>query len=91
MHIQIRLTTKNLVVTWLDSETPGDSNETISTQYSFENLEFKNPVLVDLRTGIVYEIHDSLFKYEDGNSVFTDVPVYDSPVLIAEKDLIDIK
>jgi polysaccharide biosynthesis protein PslG len=46
---------------------------------------FKNPVYVDLITGKAYNIPKKQWKKSGKQFTFTDIPVPDYPVLIAEK------
>ena len=48
---------------------------------------FTEPVYVDLLTGKVYEIPRECWVNENGTVTFKRLPIYDSPVLIAEKKL----
>jgi hypothetical protein len=47
-----------------------------------------DPVWVDLRTGEVYEIPEKNWSRKGLVYTFKDIPVYDSPVLIADKSLV---
>ncbi len=64
-----------------------DSNTTLPYTTSFEH-RFENPVYVDLRTGIIYDIPDSVYSYENGMTEFRDIPLYDSPIIIADGDFL---
>lgn len=44
----------------------------------------KQPVLVDVRTGLVYKVSADQWKQSADGTEFRGIPVYDSPVLIAE-------
>jgi hypothetical protein len=46
---------------------------------------------VDLRNGEVYEIPEKNWSRKGSAYTFKDIPVYDSPVLIADKSLILIQ
>lgn len=69
-----------IAVLWIKNDMPSDSNAKTPTDLSLVGLHLKNPVYVDLLTGKVY----ALPKPRD-NSSFKQVPLYDSPILIAEK------
>ncbi len=49
-----------------------------------ENMNFKNPVWVDMMTGSIFEIPKSQWS-NTGSSCTFDIPLYDSPVLLTEK------
>ncbi len=82
---------QQIVAIWFDGEIPTNSNSKTYLTFKFPAGNFEHPVYVDLRTGLVYEMPAASFKSEGTFYTFKDIPVYDSPVLIAEKDLIDIK
>lgn len=73
-----------LIAIWLDGEEVTNSFETISVDITVENGHFNNPVWVDLMTGKIYELTDKDWK-RTGESYTFNIPLYDSPVLIAEK------
>lgn len=86
------LTTKNQLVTlWLDSKTPTNAFTTTAIDVTIKNANFKNPVWVDLMTGQVFEIPKSNWTKHDNQYIFKQIPIYDSPVLIAEKAILDIR
>jgi len=70
-----------VVTVWLNGAPPTDSNAKTMVDIQFPSLRFKNPVYADLLTGKVYALPSS----------FKQVPVYDSPVLIAEKSALPIQ
>ncbi|MEM9830358.1 MAG: beta-galactosidase [Bacteroidota bacterium] len=76
------------VAIWMDGQTPTNSNAKTPMTFTFPTGQFNIPVLVDLRTGEVYEIPSSSWKKSGTNYTFSDIPIYDSPILIAEKNLI---
>lgn len=79
---------QNLVVLWDNSGTPNDSFETRPAQVTVKGLAFKEPVWVDLVSGGVYEIPADRILKADTFTIFKDLPLYDAPVLVAEKALV---
>jgi hypothetical protein len=73
-----------LLTVWRKSDTPGDYPEMESVSLAIAETKFEDPVWVDLLTGRVYEIDDALWMSEDGCTIFTRLPVYDSVTVIAE-------
>ncbi len=73
-----------MVALWLDGENVTNSFETKSVKITFENINFKSPVWVDLMTGAIYEIPKSQW-ISNGVSCTFHIPLYDSPVLITER------
>ena len=69
-----------VVALWLNGAPPVEPNTAALADVTFSGVKFAEPVLADLLTGEVR----ALPKSGDGAS-FKSVPLYDSPVLIAEK------
>ena len=69
---------------WFDGGHPNDNEATVPTDISLHGFSLVSPVAVDLRTGFVFSLTS------DGE-VLKDVPLYDSPVLITESSLIELK
>lgn len=76
---------------WLHDDRPTDYNGTTAINLRIKGVTFKDPVWVDLRTGYVYDIPKSSVASENGVTNFTNLPVYDSPVLLAERNSIQTK
>ncbi len=81
---------RQVVVLWKDSQTPTNSNAKTAMTFEFLAGNFATPVLVDLRTGKVYELPKSSWKKNGTHYTFENIPVYDSPVLIADRSLIPL-
>jgi hypothetical protein len=77
-----------LVALWFSDNTPSDHNGTTAVDFTFTELDFTDPVYVDLRTGVVYELPASHHRVTEAGHEFYDLPVYDSPVLIAERSAV---
>ncbi len=76
---------------WFDDEIPSDSNEKSKVDITFYAGQFENPVYVDLRTAAVYEIPAKNWSKQGSVYSFKNIPVYDSPVLIADKSVVMIE
>ena len=81
---------KQLYVIWNDEYIPTDSNLTRNISFTFLNGNFETPVYVDMISGAVYEVPSGQWKKEGSKFIFKDMPVYDAPVLIADKSLIGL-
>lgn len=79
-----RETVRKSAVVWFDVGRPTDSEAMVPTDISLHGLSITEPVAVDLRTGAV-------FALTADRNVLKDVPLYDSPVLIIERSLIELK
>ena len=83
-------TTKKQVFTiWMDDYIPTESNKTRNLTLTFSNANFDQPVYVDIITGGVYDIPATQWKKTGDMYTFTNIPVYDAPILIADKSLIN--
>ncbi|MHC4679648.1 MAG: hypothetical protein ACYTEK_13205, partial [Planctomycetota bacterium] len=60
--------------------------EKTRVDFVFEQGDFGEPVYVDLREGRVYEIPEKNWSRQAKNWSFRDVPCYDTPILIADRD-----
>lgn len=76
---------------WLDDVIPGECRKPEKLELSFAGSDFKEPVCLEMVTGNVYEIPAERWFKEGRVDQFKDMPVYDSPILILEKSLIEIK
>lgn len=83
-----QVTQHNNIALWLDKDIPSNAFDTKPVVISFENVNFRNPVLVDILTGSIYEIPKSMWKNEVNKVTFSGIPLYDAPVLITEKTMI---
>lgn len=83
-----KLTKKQLYVAWMDESIPSNNNVVKPQVFSIANANIDNPVLVDIVTGNVYEIPAAQFIKKGNISIFKDIPVYDGPVVLADKSLI---
>ncbi len=81
-------TGQQVVTIWFDDATPTNSNDCAPVSFTFSSGRFSDPVYVDLRTGAVREIPEDQWKTSGDGCSFTDIPIYDSPILIAERPLI---
>ena len=68
---------------WLSGARPSDTLDRLCMDVRLKGLNLKDPVYVDLLTGYIHEI--SALKTTDG---FKDLPLWDSPVLIIERNAI---
>ncbi|MFW5754092.1 MAG: hypothetical protein ACOCV9_04760, partial [Marinilabiliaceae bacterium] len=78
------------VAFWYSDEWPTDNLETDEINFTFPNGSFTDPVLVDIRTGKIYDIPDNQWSKNGTEYSFKKIHVYDSPLLIIEKSLLRI-
>ncbi len=79
-----------VVALWFHDAPPADANGVSLATFTLKAGKFTDPVLVDVRTGTVYAIPRDRWTQAAAGAVFRDLPVYDSPVLIAEKSVLQI-
>jgi Glycosyl hydrolases family 39 len=87
---QNKITKKQIYTIWIDENIPVESNKTKLQTFSFSNADFDTPVFVDIITGAVYEIPATQWSKKGNTYIFKDIPVYDAPILIADKSLINL-
>lgn len=82
-----KTTDGSLIVLWDNSETPDDAFVPRPSQVTVKGLKFHEPVWVDLVSGRVYEIPSDRVTRAGEFTIFKDIPLYDAPVLIADREL----
>jgi hypothetical protein len=81
-------TQQQLITLWDASGVPSNTFQTVSAQVTVKACTIKEPVWVDLVSGRIYEFPADRVTRDGAAVVFKDVPVYDAPVLVAEKALV---
>ncbi len=79
---------KQAVAVWFGNNKPTVTTDKQTNDLKLYNGNFKDPVLVDLRTGEVFQIPEKNWNKNGTIYSFNKIPVYDSPVLIIDKSLI---
>ena len=80
-----KATQQNLIVIWDNSGTPDDIFVTRPAQVEATGFTINEPVWVDLVSGRIYEISADRMTKVGVATLFKDVPLYDAPILIAER------
>lgn len=75
----------SIVAIWFNGAPAAETNDCAPVDFTFKNARFEQPVYVDLRTGKVFEIPVDAWSRSGDETRFRAIPIYDSPVLIAEK------
>lgn len=73
---------------WNQVEAPLNENKIQQIDFTLSGCSFTNPVWIDLLTGCIFEIPESLFIHKGNTYTFKNVPVYDSPVIITDKSIL---
>ncbi|MFI7287870.1 hypothetical protein ACIBRY_14650 [Streptomyces anulatus] len=83
-----RDTGRQIVGVWNGTATPGEGTTRTPTRLTLPGGDFTDPVYVDVRTGAVFDIPAADWSVAGSTHTFRNVPVYDSPVLIADRSTI---
>jgi hypothetical protein len=86
-----KATGQQVVAIWFRGAVPEDSNATAPVDFTLSRGRFRAPVYVDLREGHVLTIPADRWAQRPDGCVFRGIPVYDSPVLIAERERIPLR
>lgn len=78
----------SLVALWDAAGIPSNECLPAKAQVTVPNARFKEPVWLDLLTGNIYAIPADQIAVNGTTWIFKNVPVYDSPVVIADKSLL---
>ena len=77
---------QQVVVFWDKTKVPENVNDTTPATLKIKGGMFKSPVWVDTLTGDVYEIPADKMSVDGDTVTFKDIPVYDAPTFITERD-----
>ena len=73
---------------WDCSNHPDNPNTTIPARIELDGVTFEHPVWVDMVTGAIYELPEDRIVTDDGKTILRDIPVYDAPALIADRNVV---
>ena len=79
----------SVLLIWQCDEVPGDALQWDPVDLTIQHAKFQDPVYVEMITGKVYELGRSAWKAEGETLTFTKLPVWDSPVMVAERSQVD--
>ncbi len=79
-----------VVAFWFADAPPADANGVSLADLTLKAGRFSDPVLVDVRTSTVYALPKGSWSQSTSGTVFRALPVYDSPMLIAERAVLRI-
>ncbi|MFH9263947.1 hypothetical protein ACH4KN_06725 [Streptomyces sp. NPDC017546] len=83
-----RTSGRQVVGVWSGAGKPSESRNRTSTDLTFTGGDFSDPVYIDVRTGAIHDIPAANWSAQGGTYTFKDIPVYDSPVLIADRSTV---
>ena len=79
-----------VLLVWYAHRIPSDALVFDTVRFSTPGVAFRDPVWMDMITGRVYEIDAKDFETRDGTTVFTRLPLWDSPILLAERGQVEL-
>lgn len=82
---------KPVLLVWYNDEIPSDDLKWDMVNLTVKRINFIDPVYVEMITGKVYEINKSSLKNTVDSMSLTNLPVWDSPVMITERSLVNLK
>jgi len=82
-----KATGQPLLTLWTRHDVPSDDNTTVKATVTLRQARFQEPVWVDMITGGIHEIPPSMVAIDADAVTFKDIPLYDAPVVIADRAL----
>ncbi len=79
-----------VVLLWYDDQIPTDQLEWDNISLTMKGVNFDNPVYVEMITGKVFELPKQSWSNDGENVRFERLPVWDSPMMMVERDQIEI-
>jgi hypothetical protein len=79
-----------VVAVWFNGQSCKESDATTPIDLTFPGVKFSDPVYADLLTGKVYAIPADCWSADGDTATFKQIPIYDSPILIAEKSVLPL-
>ena len=80
-----------VLLVWYAHRIPSDALVFDTVRFSTPGVAFRDPVWMDMITGRVYEIDAKDFETRDGTTVFTRLPLWDSPILLVERGQVELE
>ena len=71
---------------WFGDQVPSDALAWEPVDLTIKGAAFKDPVYVEMITGKVFELAAGSWTSEGGNTRLAQVPLWDSPVMLAERE-----
>lgn len=85
------LSGRTVITLWFKGDVPSNDNGKTAVDLAFSPASFVEPLLVDLRTGSIYAIPRDSWSVREGVTAFKQIPIYDSPILIADRSTLPIE
>ena len=79
-----------VALVWYSDEIPSDELAWDKIDVTIKGVTFRDPVYVEMITGKVFELDKSAWKSDGGNTTLTQLPMWDSPMMLAERAQVDL-
>ncbi len=80
-----------VALVWYNDEIPSDELAWDKIDVTIKGVTFRDPVYVEMITGKVFELGKSAWKSDGGNTTLTQLPMWDSPMMLAERTQVDLQ
>jgi len=81
----------SVALLWYSDETPSDDLSWDKVDLTIKGVTFQDPVYVEMITGKVFELDTSAWKSEGGNTTLMQLPIWDSPMMLAERAQVELR
>lgn len=81
----------DVITLWRGRDRPGQRTELERLELTVKGGRFKDPVLVDMLSGKVFAMDEGLYAKRGNAVTFTQVPLYDSVVLLADRSAVPLQ
>ncbi len=81
----------SVALVWYKDQIPSDELKWDLVNLTIKKAAFKDPVYVEMITGKVYGLDKSAWKSAGDGVGFSQLPVWDSPMMIAEREQVPLK
>lgn len=76
---------------WYSDQVPGDELKWDPVNLTIKNATFQDPVYVEMVTGKVFALDKATWSRQADGVVFHKLPVWDSPMMLAERAQVDLR
>jgi len=81
----------SVALLWYSGRVPGDELVWDCVDLTVKGIEFQDPVYVEMITGKVFELDRPSWTSEEGNTTLTQLPIWDSPMMLAERVQVEVR
>lgn len=81
----------SVALAWYSDAVPCDELAWDKVDVTIQGVTFRDPVYVEMITGKVFELDKSAWKCDGGNTTLMQLPMWDSPMMLAERAQVDLQ